>query len=113
MTGAGEHLDLDILKELKTIMGDEYPLLLETFINDSVARIATVADAVAAGDPDAIRRTAHSLKGSAGNLGATRLSLICKSLEELGATGAVEGAQLLLEDLQNEYQQVSHALAKS
>ena len=113
MTDATEHLDLDTIKELKIIMGDEYSLLLETFINDSVIRINTVAEAVAAQNPDAIRRTAHSLKGSAGNMGAVRLSLICKSLEELGASGIVQGASLLLEEMQNEYQLVSRALSKS
>jgi HPt (histidine-containing phosphotransfer) domain-containing protein len=112
MTDATEHLDLDTIKELKIIMGDEYSLLLETFINDSVIRINTVAEAVAAQDPDAIRRAAHGLKGSAGNMGAVRLSLICKSLEELGASGIV-GAKLLLEELQNEYQLVSLALSES
>lgn len=113
MTEATEHLDLDTLKELKIIMGDEYSLLLETFINDSVIRIKTVAEAVATQDPDAIRRAAHSLKGSAGNMGAVRLALICKSLEELGANGMVQGARLLLEEMQNEYLLVSRALSES
>jgi HPt (histidine-containing phosphotransfer) domain-containing protein len=113
MTDASEHLDLDTLKELKVIMGDEYSLLLETFINDSVVRIKTIAQAVAAQDPDAICRTAHSLKGSAGNMGAVRLSHICKALEELGASGSVQGASVLLEDMQNEYQLVSLALSES
>jgi HPt (histidine-containing phosphotransfer) domain-containing protein len=113
MTDATEHLDLDTLKELKIIMGDEYSLLLETFINDSVIRIKTVAEAVAAQDPDTIRRAAHSLKGSAGNMGAVKLSLICKSLEELGASGSVQGASLLLEEMQNEYLLVSQTLSES
>lgn len=113
MADATEHLNLDTLKELKIIMGDEYSLLLETFINDSVIRIKTVAEAVAAQDPDAIRRAAHSLKGSAGNMGAVSLSLICKSLEELGASGSVQGASVLLEEMQNEYLLVSQTLSES
>ena len=113
MADATAHLDLDALKELKTIMGDEYSLLLETFLNDSVQRIRTIAEAVAAQDPIAIRRAAHSFKGSAGNMGALRLALICKSLEEIGANGDIQGASSLLEDMHNEYRLVSQALSES
>ena len=111
MIDAAEHLDLEAIKELKIIMGDEYSLLLETFINDSVVRIKAIADAVAAQDRDAIHRLAHSLKGSAGNMGAVRLARICKSLEEMATSGVVHDASLLLEDMHNEYQLVSDSLS--
>lgn len=110
MVNAGEHLDLAALTELKNIMGDEYSLLVETFLNDSSQRLKIIAEAVKAGDPDAIRRGAHSFKGSAGNMGAVKLTLICKALEELGINGLVQGTDRLVEELENEYQQVSQAL---
>jgi HPt (histidine-containing phosphotransfer) domain-containing protein len=34
-----------------------------------------------AGDPDAIRRAAHSLKGSCQNVGATAMATVCHELE--------------------------------
>jgi HPt (histidine-containing phosphotransfer) domain-containing protein len=93
-------------------MGDEYNLLVETFVNDSSQRLKTIAEAVASGDPEAIRRSTHSFKGSAANMGAIRLSQICKTLEELGASGEVNGTEQLLADLQQEYLMVASALAE-
>jgi histidine phosphotransfer protein HptB len=37
--------------------------------------------AISAGDLDAARRAAHSLKGMAGNFGATRLAAISRRIE--------------------------------
>ena len=107
---AEQHLDLDALDELKDVMGDEFSLLISTFVDDSTVRLETIKEAVLSGEPDAIRRTAHSFKGSASNMGAVRLTELCRSLEELGHEGKSEGANSLYEDLVVEYQQVQQAL---
>ena len=113
MADASAHLDLDALNELKQIMGEEYALLMETFVNDSTMRLKAIKAAVAARDADAIRRSAHSFKGSAANMGAFRLTQLCKSLEELGASGGADGSDSLLKEMQLEYQQVALALART
>ncbi len=105
-----QHLDLDSLNELKGIMGDEFSLLVETFTNDSIVRIEGIQEAVKANDPEAIRRAAHSFKGSAGNMAAPRLTALCRSLEEMGYNGIVDGCQEILDDIKDEYAQVKEAL---
>lgn len=51
--------------------------------------------AVERGDGDARRRRAHSLKGSAGNLGAARLAELCGALESQAADEPPGAAELL------------------
>lgn len=112
MNVEGEHLDLDALNELKQVMGDDFSLLVDTFTNDSVARIESISEAIASGEPDAIRRSAHSFKGSSGNMGAPRLTELCRLLEELGHNGQVEGSHELMEQIVEEYEQVKQALSQ-
>ncbi len=39
------------------------------------------------GDADRVERIAHTLRGSSGNTGATRMAKICSELQEIGASG--------------------------
>lgn len=111
MASPDQHLDTAALSELKQIMGDEFSTLVMTFENDSVLRIQAIKDAVASGDPQEIRRAAHSFKGSASNMGATHLTELCRSMEERGHNGTTEGCAELMEKIIAEYQQVEAALA--
>ncbi len=104
------HLDMDVISELKQVMGGEFSLLIETFESDSVLRIEALKQAVACGQPDLIRRAAHSFKGSAGNMGAIVLTGLCRNLEEKGFEGETDGCEQLLEQLIDEYQRVQLAL---
>lgn len=104
------HLDYESLNGLKEVMGEEFPLLVDTFINDSDVRIETIRDAVNAADPEAIRRTSHSLKGSASNMGATQLTQLCRELEDMGHDGRSDGAEDILQKVIVEYAAVRDAL---
>lgn len=106
----GKHLNKDSLNELKTIMGEEFSNLLETFRVDSAQRIQSIYAAVESGDGEAIRRAAHSFKGSAGNMGAVTLNELCRQLEELGGMGGGDGAADLARAIEEEYQLVSTEL---
>ncbi|MDP9440488.1 MAG: Hpt domain-containing protein, partial [Actinomycetota bacterium] len=45
---------------------------------------------------------AHSLKGSSGNMGATRVHEVCAELERAGESGDLAAAPRLLERLEGE-----------
>lgn len=72
-------LDLIALQELQMIMEDEFALLLTTFVRDASARIQELE--AARSDWTALRRAAHSFKGSSSNIGALALSEYCLNLE--------------------------------
>ena len=116
MAGAGQHVDEIALSELKKIMGDEFSTLVETFETDSALRIESITEAVRGGEPEDIRRAAHSFKGSAGNMGATTLTDLCRMMEERGHQGTADGCAELLAQIVEEYACVRvalHALANA
>lgn len=112
MSVYGQHLDLQVVKELKDVMGDEFSLLVDTFVNDSALRIAAINEAVSSGSTDSIRRAAHSFKGSASNMGAVHLANLCGFMEERGRTGEIEGIEQLAQDISSTYRDVQQALEK-
>jgi len=53
-------------------------------LDDAEARIQLLRKAAAAGDGDAYRRAAHSIKGGCGMVGATELARLAAQMEESG-----------------------------
>ena len=86
-----KHLDEVILEDLRDVMEDEYATLIETYVNDSIARLQSIKGAVESGVADKIRETAHTLKCSSSNIGAVHLSELCKKLEDMGRNDQTEG----------------------
>ena len=72
----GEVLNRALLREI-----------LGYFIDENQRRMATLAEAVEAGQRDVIRHTAHAVTGSAAMLGAGRLHDLAWSLEMDAADG--------------------------
>lgn len=106
-----DHLDTAVLDELKEVMGEEYPQLLQTFIVDTANRIQHLDEAISSAQGDAIRRSAHSLKGSASNMGATQLCQYCRQLEQAGQQQEIEQSQRLLAAIRSEYQLLEQILS--
>jgi two-component system sensor histidine kinase/response regulator len=82
----------DVLRRL----GDDEDLFTEVvrlFLDDCPVRMAAIKDAVDRDDGDGIRKTAHALKGAAGNLSATGLFAAASVLERLGADGRLEATR--------------------
>jgi HPt (histidine-containing phosphotransfer) domain-containing protein len=75
---ADKHLDLDILAALQEVMEEEYSTLLDTFLADCEERLDHLQKS---GDIVQLIETAHSLKGSSGNMGAIHLAALCSTLE--------------------------------
>jgi HPt (histidine-containing phosphotransfer) domain-containing protein len=66
--------------------------------------------ALGAGDVDALRRAAHSLKSNAASFGATPLSTQARDLETLARSGGLDGAAPRVERLAEECERVARAL---
>jgi HPt (histidine-containing phosphotransfer) domain-containing protein len=103
-------LDMRVIGELREIMGNDFSLLIDTFVNDSAVRFADLEKALQSTDGEALRRSAHSFKGSAGNLGAKHLAEVCRQLEVIGLENRLEEAPFLMEKLRKHYDQAEQAL---
>ena len=105
-----EHLDESLLTELQEIMEDEFGLLLETYLTESVGQFQRVRDDYASGDLGALKRSAHSLKGSCANVGAVRSAEFCQRIESGASAGHVDGLDEVLQGLRAELDEVRQLL---
>ncbi len=107
-SGGDEHvLPLDLARLRETSEGDrEFEAeLLAIFIEDCASRIAALRQSLEAGDAETLRRDAHTIKGSARNLGTTRLDKYAEDLEHSAAAGRLEPAAGLIAQIQAEYEE--------
>jgi HPt (histidine-containing phosphotransfer) domain-containing protein len=104
------HVDTDTLNMLKDIMEDGFANLLQTFIDDSKLRIDELRQALNESNADGVRRAAHSLKGSSGNLGANSLAALCLTVESQSKDGDLNGLDAELKKIEQEYQQVVNVM---
>lgn len=96
-----EVLDPAALARLDRLGGERLVRrMVELFVELGEVRVAAAREGLASGDLDAVERAAHSLKSSAGNLGAGRLQAVAERVEtraeRAGGAGAGDGG---LEDL--------------
>lgn len=106
-------VDQTVFDALKEMVGEDFiGELLDTFLEDAPQLIAALGKALEAGDAEAFRRSAHSLKSNAASFGAKVLSEQAKALEMVGREGHLDHAQSQLETLSAEYQKVAQALKK-
>ena len=85
----------DVLKEV-----------LQLFLEDVPGRIERLRAAWLAGNAVEVQRSAHSLKGSAGNIGASDLLAVCRLLDDHGKSGDLSNLPGLVASLDNEYARV-------
>jgi HPt (histidine-containing phosphotransfer) domain-containing protein len=77
--------------------------VLKMFLQEVPPRIDRLRNAYAAADIQEVRRIAHSLKGSAGNIGARPMFGVCKQLDE---SADLESARPLIDALGTEFGRV-------
>lgn len=72
-----------------------YVELIERFLKSSPKKIEALRAQLGERDCNEIYLTAHALKGSAGNVGATQLADTCAELESAGREGKFDECQKL------------------
>ena len=102
---------IDTLRQL-TMPGEPDVLaeVLRLFLEEAPARIEKLRNAWAARDIQQVQRIAHSLKGSAGNIGASAMFEICKRLDSSGRPGEVVDTAGLIDALGSEYRKVEEEI---
>jgi HPt (histidine-containing phosphotransfer) domain-containing protein len=75
-------IDQATFEELKQMSGADFiDELIDVFLDDAPNIINQMQIALNAGDVEAFRRNAHSLKSNANTFGATELGILSKELE--------------------------------
>jgi CheY-like chemotaxis protein/HPt (histidine-containing phosphotransfer) domain-containing protein len=87
---AASEMTLNVAAGLQLLDGSVglYRRVLETFLADIDASRQRLRAALAAGDPQALRRLAHSTKGAAATVGAQALRAAAQALEQACNAGA-------------------------
>lgn len=106
-------LDPSALMTLSDMVGGDPAFvaeMIDTFLDETPSLLATMRASLAAGNAVELRRAAHSLKSNSATFGATTLADLCHRLEDLGKAASFDGADVLVERVDAEYQQVEPAL---
>lgn len=103
-----EGASVDLARALHWVGGDRQLLreLVAIFVEEAPSRLAELRRAAAARDATTVERVAHSLKGSAGLLGAASLHAASAELEERAVAKRVDGVADLVARVEGEIERV-------
>ena len=90
-----EHLDQAAIDNLLAMAGGDADFvdeMVDAFLADTPRELEGLRAAVAAGDVAAAVRPAHTIKGMALTLGATRVTELAASIEKRAREGSLDGA---------------------
>lgn len=98
------------LKNLAENLGleeDEFLELVELFIETGTADFKKIEAGMAEHDADQVMRSAHTIKGAAGNLGFMEISDAAKLIEENAGNNILEGLDQAVSTLRSHFQSIT------
>ena len=106
---SGPAIDAAVFAELQETAGADFVQeLVDTFLEEAPGMLGALRAAAAAGQADAYRRAAHSLKSNANTFGASALGAMARDLELGGLPPS--GPAEALAALEEEYGRVAARL---
>jgi len=82
---ASDALDLEVLNAFEELQLDDgsdlIVELIDLYLHDAAQRVSQIREASLATEWVLLKRAAHNLKGSSGNLGVRKVAEICQKLE--------------------------------
>lgn len=93
MPASAQVLNQEIIEDLRAILGDGYSEIVDDQVRQGNSYLQTIAAQLAAGNADAVRKTAHSLKSSAGQIGLQGIHDLARDLEKTSAADAQTGKE--------------------
>lgn len=104
---------IDNLRALSPDDGDSFLReIVQIFIEDTPKRIAELRACLASGEAASFVRAAHSIKGSASNLGAVQLRAVAERLEHHARQNGVGGVEADLAVLESAFADAKAELEK-
>jgi len=104
---------IEALKAINPDDGGEFVReILQIFLEDTPARIGDLEEALRSGDNAKFVRAAHSIKGSASNVGAMLLRESAERLEQHSRDVGIDDVDLLMQELRSRYQLTAEHISK-
>ena len=108
---AEEAIDLGVLATFREAGPDFARRVIDRFIAEAESRVGALREAAALGNRDALKATAHALKGSSMTMGAKHLARLCAQVESDPTSSAREGVNSpLMTEIHGELNRVRDAL---
>ncbi|MGE3539884.1 MAG: response regulator [Candidatus Tectimicrobiota bacterium] len=95
---------------MREVLEEAFPETVAGFLQDAAGHLRALRAAVLQNDTDLLIHLAHTLKGSSGNLGATRFAALCQHLMEASQQKTLPEAITVMEHLEAEFRRVHTAL---
>lgn len=103
----GALIDADIVEALIDLCDDENPDFFRNLVGEfgrhAELRLVEMKDAVATRDSEGLYRSAHSLRGSAGNVGAKHMASLLADLQRIGHEGPLDAAAGLIQRVEGSF----------
>ena len=81
--------------------------LLQMALETGAKHRQSLQEGLAAGDATVVARAAHGIKGSAGNIGATKVAALATELDQRARTGNLDGAKERIEAIGAAYDELA------
>lgn len=108
-----DHQVLDLEEFLERVQDDKNLLLelLDIFVRDFKEKRTQMTEAIRNKDVEQIKRIAHALKGSSGNISAKLLRLAVVQLEDMGRNNNLNGADEALSEMDRKFEELTGRIA--
>jgi two-component system, sensor histidine kinase and response regulator len=104
---AASTLDPAIFAQLSELMGSELADIVDTYLRDTSAQIASMSAALAQGDFEGLKRCAHSLKSSSASVGAVAVQSASLALEAHGRiSGGLDETEAMIAAVRSAFELV-------
>jgi len=107
-------IDSSVLDGMRVLQSPNGPSVVERvvglYLGSAPAILGRMGEGAARADINLVREAAHSLKSSSANVGALRLSSLCKEMEAHARASSLESAVRILPSVIEEFARVQEAL---
>jgi len=87
--------------------------VLTVFQTDTATRLKSLEASLAAGDTAKVRTQAHSIKGSASQVGALGFAALCQRIEQESEHGPSDALTAMVRELETSFADVCRAITAS
>ena len=96
-------IDVAVIETLKGLMKDKFNFLIDTFIDNANTQLEQLQTAIDNNESKDIIALTHSIKGSSGSVGASKMHILSKGYEEMARKDNFSDKESWADNLKAEY----------